>query len=210
MGYTRDADGYVLPPTPSSLRSPLYRADTDTGSDAPSDATGATPYSGRSSGRSLVEDPLYRDINLAANNIYMRHPCNPIPSDIAGLVDSVHQDRDSPGPSADEVRQDRDLYDLSLGAAEPDVEKYFQTHIFPDPKSLDTLKRSDRQPMAKRTVPNIGSKVKVSTPVPDMLYGYNRHEAFPRQQTQLVSMGTEMVATNQVQSLLYPFFVIEF
>jgi hypothetical protein len=41
-----------------------------------------------------------------------------------------------------------------------------------------------------------------------MLYGYNRHAAFPQQQSQLISMGTEMVANNQ--GLVYPFFVIEF
>lgn len=62
--------------------------------------------------------------------------------------------------------------------------------------------------MAKHTVPSSGSKLKVSTPVPDMLHGYNRHVAFPYQQAQLISMGTEMVANNQ--GLMYPFFVIEF
>jgi hypothetical protein len=198
MEYSQDAEGFMVPPTPAS------RA----GSIAPSDLTSASPGSGQSSGRSLVEDPLYRDMNLAANNIYMQHPCDPIPERTASLVDYVRQDRESPGPSLDEVGQDRDLYDLSIGAGEPDVEKYFHTHIFPDTNSSDSLKHSDRQPMAKHAVPGPGSKLKVSTPVPDMLYGYNRHEAFPHQQAQLNSMGTEMVANNQ--GLLYPFFVIEF
>ncbi|KAG9238341.1 hypothetical protein BJ875DRAFT_56741 [Amylocarpus encephaloides] len=40
-----------------------------------------------------------------------------------------------------------------------------------------------------------------------MLFGYT-DEAFPQQQTQLISMGNEMVANSQ--GLIYPFFVIEF
>jgi hypothetical protein len=63
--------------------------------------------------------------------------------------------------------------------------------------------------MAKSAVPAVGgSDYKVSTPMPDMLYGYSRNGAFPQQQAQLLSMGTEMVANSQ--SLIYPFFVIEF
>lgn len=60
------------------------------------------------------------------------------------------------------------------------------------------------------TVPSTGSKYKVSTPAPDMLYGYDRQSAFPRQQGQLLSMGTEMIANNQYQGLLYPFFMVKF
>jgi hypothetical protein len=61
--------------------------------------------------------------------------------------------------------------------------------------------------MAKRVVPNIRSDLKVSNPVPDMLYEYN-HGAFLQQQAQLLSMGTQIVANSL--GLLYPFFVIEF
>jgi hypothetical protein len=62
--------------------------------------------------------------------------------------------------------------------------------------------------MAKRAVPDVGSKLKVSTPYPDMLYGYNSLGAFPQQQAQLRTMTNEMIANTQ--DLLYPFFVIEF
>ncbi|KAH8205658.1 hypothetical protein TruAng_000152 [Truncatella angustata] len=201
MSHSRYQDGFVVPPTPASTGSLSVDG-------IQSDFTAATPGSGRSSGRSLVEDPLYRDINLAANNIYLRHSCDPLPENIADLVARVHRARDSPGPSSDDLKHNRDLYDLSMGTSEPEVEKYFHTHVFPDPKSFETLKRSDRQPMAKHTVPNTGSKYKVSTPVPDTLYGYNRQNAFPQQQGQLLSMGSEMVANNQ--GLIYPFFAIEF
>jgi hypothetical protein len=108
----------------------------------------------------------------------------------------------------EDVRQDRALYDLSIAAAEPDVEQCFYAHMFPNPGLSEELKRADRQPMTKHVVPNAaGSTLKVSTPVPDSLYGYNRSVAFQQQQ-QLISMGTDMVANNQ--GLIYPFFVIEF
>jgi hypothetical protein len=146
-------------------------------------------------------------MNLAENNIYLRSSREQYPKHIANLVDSIHRDRDSPGPSLDQVLQDTGLECLQRGTTEPAVENYFKANIFPDPKPLDSLKRIDKYPMAKRTVPDVGSKLKVSTPYPDMLYGYNRG-AFPQQQTQLRAMGNEMVANNQ--DLLYPFFVIEF
>ncbi|KAK3369365.1 hypothetical protein B0T24DRAFT_651002 [Lasiosphaeria ovina] len=137
-------------------------------------------------------------MNLAANNVYMRPLHEQFPEDIASLVDYIRQDRDSPGPSPDEVRQDAELNELWMGTGEPEVEDYFRGKIFPKPRPSDSLKRSDRQPMARHTVPSTGSKLKVRTP------------AFPQQQAQLISMGTEMVANNQYQSLLNPSFVVEF
>jgi hypothetical protein len=145
---------------------------------------------------------------LTANNIYIRPFYEEFPEDIAGLVNYICMDRNSPGPLSDQLRQDTDLYDLEMGTAEGDVEKYFHANVFPDPKLSDSLKRSDRLPMAKHVVPDFGSKLKVSNPVPDMLYGYNRLGAFTDgQQAQFNSMGTEMIANSQ--SLSYPFFVIE-
>ncbi|KAK0707006.1 hypothetical protein B0T26DRAFT_756411 [Lasiosphaeria miniovina] len=61
--------------------------------------------------------------------------------------------------------------------------------------------------MPKHTVPQGDPKLKVSTPVPDMLYGYNR-SAFPKQHVQLIANGVGVVANNQ--DLIYPFFAIEF
>lgn len=197
MAYTRDADGFVVSPTPPSIAS----RSEDIGSDAPSD------ISGRSSGRSLVEDPLYRDLNLAGNNIYMRSSREKFPEHIASLVDHIRRDRDSPGPSLDQVWEDAALEELGMGAGEEEVKMYFQTKIFYDPQP-GVLDRADREPMAKHTVPNTGSKFKVSNPVPDILYGYSRHRAFAQQRPQLNSMGCEPVANNQ--GLIYPFFIVKF
>jgi hypothetical protein len=176
-------------------------------SDPPSAYTIGTSTS-PSQSRRLVEDPSYRWMNLAANNIYMRSFYEEFPEDITRLVDHIRKDRDSPGLSPDQLKQNTDLERLEIGAGEPDVKEYFRAYIFPNLGSSDSLQRTERNPMAKRAVPDVGSKLKVSTPVPDMLYGYNRIGAFPQHQCQLISMGNEMVANSQV--LMYPFFVIEF
>jgi len=203
MGCTQDADGFVVPPTPASTGSRSYQADADAGSVVPLDV----PSSSRSAGRSLVEDTFYRSRNLAVNGIYLRSSCEQFPEHIAGLIDYVRKDRDSPGPTLDQVWQDVSLEQLEMGAGEPQVEKYFQSTVFYDPQLGDDLDRSDRQPMSRYAVPTTGSKLRVSNPIPDTLYGYN-NGAFPRQQTQLISMGTDMSANNQ--GLLYPFFAIDF
>jgi hypothetical protein len=97
-----------------------------------------------------------------------------------------------------------------MGTVEAEVVKYFRGRILPEEEHSRTLKRSEQQPMAKHTVPTTASDLKVSTPVPDMLYGYDMHVALPQQQPLFISMGPEMVAFNQFQSLIYPFLVVEF
>ncbi|KXX74018.1 hypothetical protein MMYC01_209885 [Madurella mycetomatis] len=200
MSYIQDTDGFTVPLTPASTSRVV--------SVVPSDFTGTTPDSGRSSTRSLVEDLHYRVLNLAANNTYIRPLHKQFPEHITDLVDYMRRDRDSLGPSLDQVRQDAELNALWMGSGEPEVEDYFKGKIFPKPGASDSLQRAERQPMAKHTVPSTGSRLKLSTPVPDLLYGYNRYGAFPHQQSQHISMGTQPMANNA--GLLYPFFVVEF
>ena len=203
MAHTRDVDGFAMPSVPASIEN---RTDTDAASVAPSDVTGSARSSGR---RSLVEDPLYRKANLAENNIYLRPLREQLPKHISDLIDDVRRDRDSPGPSPDQVSQDAALNELWMGAGESQVEDYFRDKIFPKTAPGDSLDRTHRQPMAKHTVPNSGSNLKVSNPVPDMLYGYSRYGAFSKaQQTQFNLMRNIMVANSQ--DSIYPFFVIEF
>jgi len=85
MAYRYDPDKLAAPPTPNQ-------------SVGTSDAASSASGSGRS-GKSLVENPYYRSMNLAANNIYLRHPCEEFPEDIASLVDHIRKDRGSPGPA---------------------------------------------------------------------------------------------------------------
>jgi hypothetical protein len=209
VGHTRDTDGFVVPPTSFSAEYHSHHVDMVTRSVAPSEVS-SSRGSGRSSDKSFVEDAFYRDENLAANGIYMRYPNEEFPGYIASLVDQVGKERDSPGPSLDQLGQDVDLLALEMGAGELEVEDYFRGDIFPKSETSGVLKRSDKQMMAKHTVPTKSGKLKVSTPVPDMLYGYNRQGAFPQQQPQLILMGNDMNGAANNQGLMYPFFVIEF
>jgi hypothetical protein len=139
----------------------------------------------------------------------MRPRYEPFPEHIANVVDYARKKRDSPEPSPDDVYRDIALDELEMrGLDEPEVEDYFRDRVFPKPNPGGYLRRSDRQPMSRHAVPNYETKLKISNPIPDMLYGYSRHHAFPDQQTQLISMGDRPVANNQ--GLMYPFFVIEF
>jgi hypothetical protein len=150
MSYNQDVDGFRVPLTPPASASRVASA-------APSEFTwGAGTSDPARSARSLVEGPSYKVLNLADNNIFLRHSCDPIPEDIAGLVDSLRHDRDSPGPTLDEVRQDRRLHNLRMGAGKPEVESYFGTQSFPMPEVFDSVSRVNRTPMHKHTVPSIG------------------------------------------------------
>ncbi|KAF2174383.1 hypothetical protein K469DRAFT_796720, partial [Zopfia rhizophila CBS 207.26] len=105
MDSSRDAKGFIVPPTPPLSRS--FRADAEDDSQFDSQVGSQTSFyaesvaqtevtsSGQSSGK-LVEDSLYRDLNLAANHIYIRPLREQFPQHIADLVDHVRRDRDSP------------------------------------------------------------------------------------------------------------------
>jgi hypothetical protein len=116
---------------------------------------------------------------LTKNNIYIRDFYKEFPEDIAELIDHICKDRDSPGLSPDQLKQNTRLYDLEIRTAEPAIENYFKANIFSNPGRSDSLKRIDKNPMAKHIVSDIRSKLKVSTLWPDMLYGYNRLGVFP-------------------------------
>ncbi|EXJ78912.1 hypothetical protein A1O3_08412 [Capronia epimyces CBS 606.96] len=207
MDHTRDADAYMVPLTPASVGSGSYLGGPDIGSVVASDVTGVTPSSGGSSGKSLVQNPLYRIAYLADNKIFLRDR-EEYPKHIGSLVGEMGKDRDSPGPSPDDVWQDLSLRKLELGAAESTVERYFCTNLLPNPGPTESLMCSYRQPMHRHAVPNTGSNFKISTPVPDMAYGYNRETAFTgAHQTLLL---TESSVAANVHDLLYPFLVIEF
>lgn len=78
MEYKQDANGFALSPTPAFTRSLSYRADAEGNLQTFSYAQSVTPSdisvasTSSSQKKSLVEDPFYRQMNLAANNIYIQ------------------------------------------------------------------------------------------------------------------------------------------
>ncbi|KAK3332612.1 hypothetical protein B0T19DRAFT_482849 [Cercophora scortea] len=158
MASARDADGFALPSMPASATSRSSPVGVDPRSITASD------ISQRSPGRSLVEDPLYRFVNLAQNGIHFRGLDQEYPIDIANLVREVGKNRDSPGPSPEQVRNDAALYNLEMDGGEPDVEEYFRSNIYPFSDPTGALQRRDRQPISKHAVPNTGSKNRLMYP----------------------------------------------
>jgi hypothetical protein len=201
MGSIRSNNQFLIPPPNTSVVMP------DAGSTVPVGTMGRPSECCPS--RKLVEDRDYRSA-MAVSGVRMRHSFCGIPEHISNLVSYIQRDRDSPGPSPNEVRQDTRLLNLEMGAGEPQVTTYFNSNIFPVPEpDVDGLERSERVSMSKHTVPNPRPGVRLNAPKPAILYGYHRYLAFPQQETQLFDMRAEAVATANGDGLLYPFLVIE-
>ncbi|KAH7126474.1 hypothetical protein B0J13DRAFT_454440 [Dactylonectria estremocensis] len=158
----------------------------------------------------LVEQSSYREHNLFANNIFMRSPRDPLPDHVAELVTLVRRSRDSPGITHDQVLQDQALEDLGADADEGHVAAFFREFVLREDNAQHSLQRHEGTPMLECTVPNTASDLRVSKPVPDILYGYRLRNAFPSQWTQLLPLVKEVSATNLRSSSLYPFFSIKF
>ncbi|KFH48647.1 hypothetical protein ACRE_003730 [Hapsidospora chrysogenum ATCC 11550] len=204
MSYRKHTDGYMVPATPASTGSASYNKSV-----APSDASRS---SSRSTKKSLVEEPNYRDENLRRNGIHMMPVSRSrrLPDHVASAVRYIQQDRDSPPPTAEDIWRDQELDDLYNGAPESQVESYFRDKILPRTGPPGPLRRDDRLPMFADAVPSTGSSWRVSNPVPDMLYGYDRRRAFPQYDAPLDYMGSDAKGNSQSPPLLYPFFLIEY
>ncbi|KAI9675861.1 MAG: hypothetical protein M1822_008870 [Bathelium mastoideum] len=194
MEYQFDNQGFAIPQDAASQPKSVI----------PSGTTGSR----RSSGRNLVEDPLYRSTHLNPNRIHMRYPNEEFPEHITSLIDKVRKERNSPPPSQDQLRNDRELHDLELLGGEPEVETHFRNRVFPRPGLMQNLSDSVRTPLFRNVIPNSYPTRKVSNPVPDLIYGYGRNIFTDAQKMQLLEMGDTASANSR--DLIYPFFVIEF
>ncbi|EGC48115.1 conserved hypothetical protein [Histoplasma capsulatum var. duboisii H88] len=178
-------------------------------SNVPSGSGPPSVASGRSATQ-LVKDRSYRSLNLASHNMRFRKPHEEMPECIIRLINKICQDRTSPEPSLDSIKQDAALTRLEWeGASESEVEGYFVSKMFPALDGNESLRYTKRHPLASHTIPKVAiSDYKLATPVPDILYGYNRDVAFSQHTSHLLATGTESIANSQ--DLLYPFFDIEF
>ncbi|KAI8681758.1 hypothetical protein NCS55_00428900 [Fusarium keratoplasticum] len=137
---TRDTNGFTTPTLPSP------------GTSSSADRSNFhVSYSERilEENRILEEGCFYLRDNLEGNGIYFDSR-DPTPEHITNLINQIRQDRDSPGPMVDEVKQDEELRDLVCE--------------FP----------------RKSQVEKTESLFEVSTPVPDAIYGYKAKNAFPQ------------------------------
>jgi hypothetical protein len=155
-----------------------------------------------------VEMPQYRSVNLRLNGIILLSSYDPLPQHISSLVDQIRKYRTPKGPSLNQIRSDTQLKELEISATKSDVAIYFQEHVFPLSFGAGALKSSLRLPMARQAVPSIFFEAKVSTPVPDILCGYNSMEAFTdAERSQLLSM-VSLVYGNK-DTLVFPFLAVK-
>lgn len=85
-------------------------------------------------------------------------------------------------PPPEDAEDNNGLLAMELEASEAKVENFFRENVVPRSSQDDILWRSDRIIMSKDTVVSKMPKFKISTPIPDMLYGYNRSNAFEQEQ----------------------------
>ncbi|KAG8356934.1 hypothetical protein FVEN_g5493 [Fusarium venenatum] len=164
------------------------------------------PASPRTTG-SLVENPQYESLNLAANNIIYRDRREELPKHISQLAQKISSDRQLLDISVQDLYADDALAALERGAGEPNVEQYIQNTLVTLPPRNDILKRSDKIPMSKWTIPNTRTAYRVSGPVPDILLGYNFATAFtPLQRMKLASMHLD---SSNRDGLCLPFLIVE-
>ncbi|EWG46197.1 hypothetical protein FVEG_06756 [Fusarium verticillioides 7600] len=153
----------------------------------------------------LVESALYRDCNLALNNILLLDSRNELPPRISALVESLKQGRSSPEP----IPQDNDdLYAMEAGTSEPKVEEFVRNSIIPPSSSTDKIQRSDRVFVGRAVIPITNPYARVSVPVPDLLYGY-RFSAFEHDQRMQIATCGNFAFVNS-EGLTFPFFTVEF
>ncbi|KAM3507604.1 hypothetical protein MY10362_001678 [Beauveria mimosiformis] len=181
---------------------------------------------GTSSTGSLVDAEHYRRENLARyNGIRMRAPDSPLPSDLQALVESLDLQQPPPAPTAadeasNKIIQARNNY-LSK-PLETSIRPMFDGCIFPQPSIGNLLLRIDSLIMYKATVATKASPAdlkkldeearqysKLSTPVPDILYGYFIEGLTEETQDLLAAtLGDVSVVNNE--NMVLPFLVVEF
>ncbi|KAJ2898903.1 uncharacterized protein MKZ38_003587 [Zalerion maritima] len=111
MGYIRDVDGFVVPPTPASTITRLYYATEDFASSTAS-----------------VHHPSYRRNNLNSNNIYIRDSRARLPDYISSHVQGLRaKQRDSPDLLSEQIDGYLDRLDtLAEGCTKADIEGFLE------------------------------------------------------------------------------------
>lgn len=94
-----------------------------------------------------------------------------------------------------------------MGVEEAEVQEFFLDNVFTK-SPVTNLKRSVGMPMAKNSVPNTLIQYRISTPTPDILFGYDAHSAFKSVASQMFLLGKDPVANTP--GTAFPFLTVEF
>ncbi|PSR80048.1 hypothetical protein BD289DRAFT_374679 [Coniella lustricola] len=188
----------------------LLQLDEDEGG---SWANGPTSHTSRttsatSTSQRAVERCDYRLKELRQNNITLLRTRDQLPSHVQSLINTISQARSSPGPTDTDIIKDDWLEALELGADESMVGSYWTTYFVTPPRPFDSIASSANHLIHKRFVPHIDGICKLSTPKPDLLYGYQDTGAFPSPAYQRLLSDTSF--HTDCQNILFPFLAVEF
>ncbi len=208
MGCIQDADGFAVPPpTPPSTKTRVsYQATEDSASSTAS-----------------VRHPSYRENNLNTNGFHIQSARTRLPDHLSGHLERLRAERDSPGPSSEEIDGYLDgLETLAQSCSEADVEEFLKASVFPRDHDATYgraagLKSAKSSVMSSHLIPNNPeSRFRVTQPKPDLLYGYSGNPqdgAFTQQQIlaqQALHPQNARFPEATTQGLRFPFFAIEF
>ncbi|KAM3441983.1 hypothetical protein MY4824_001397 [Beauveria thailandica] len=181
---------------------------------------------GTPSTSSLVDAEHYRRLNLARHNgIRMRAPDSPLPSDLQALVESLDLQQPPPAPTAADEISNKMIQARNNYLSKPlkaSIRPMFDGCIFPQPSIGNLLLRIDSLIMYKATVATKASPAdskkldeearqysKLSTPVPDILYGYFI-EGLTEETQDLLTATLGDVSVVNTENMVLPFLVVEF
>ncbi|WZH42896.1 uncharacterized protein QYS62_003894 [Fusarium acuminatum] len=94
------------------------------------------------------------------------------------LAKSLTPDRVSILTSPEDVEDNNELLAMKLESSEASVENFFRDNVVPRSSHGDILRRSYCITVSKDTAVSKMPNFEISTSIPDMLYGYNRSNAF--------------------------------
>ncbi|KAM3454031.1 hypothetical protein MY3296_003299 [Beauveria thailandica] len=175
---------------------------------------------------SLVDAEHYRRENLAVHNgIELRDPGTPLPSDLQALVESLDLQQPPPAPTAADENSNKMIRARNNYLSRPSkasIRPMFDGCIFPRPSIGNLLLRIDSLIMYKATVATKASPAdskkldeearqysKLSTPVPDILYGYFI-EGLTEETQDLLTDTLGDVSVVNAENMVLPFLVVEF
>lgn len=213
-------DNFVPPLTPGSYRSsPVNYPRGRSGSHGVSTLGARSVSPSQSRAYSLVETEEYRRQSLAFNNAIVLSPANqPLPANVQSLIGKVLATcPNGPAYMGPEIEL---LENDFFRPMEASIRVAFDKHVFI--ANNGHVHRSDDQPMRRQVVPTkmmmerLGmlsaeesDKHRISTPTPDILYGYATDAFSLAHRRQMINSLGDMEFPNHVR-LQMPFLLVEF
>lgn len=163
-----------------------------------------------------MDDESYRTSTCPQNGVHLAPKSEKLLPHVQDILQVVESLRASPGPSIESLASSKQLDSLIGHKYETSIEAYFKeldAHKVFLPADIDggILQLCCKVPMKKEDVPNDADMPeRISTPCPDMLYGYQTAGAFTIKESVLLKKILMGHGGGKVDSLVLPFLLVEF